>query len=386
MTESASHKPAMNKPALRVLQILPALEAGGVERTTVDVTEALIERGHEAHVLSAGGRMADEISALGGHLHQANIGSKNILTLVPRIFLIVKLVKTHDINIIHARSRAPAWPAFFAAKMSRAKFVTTYHGIYNSNSRLKTFYNSIMTWADSIIANSEFTCAHIIKTHGVKGERITSIPRGVDMKLFDPTKVSKDMVDDQRAKWGEKGDKFIVLPGRLTRWKGQLDAIEALQHLPKNCKLILVGDAQGREGYVKEIEDKIAGLGQKGRVIIEGHRTDIPLILSSAHIVLSASNEPEAFGRVAIEAQAMSRPIVATALGGALETVDPGKTGWLVDAQHPAAMAQAIKRALAWPKYDGSQARSRIARYYSRKSLQVKTLKVYSDLLAPKKR
>lgn len=380
MTESV-----LTKPALRILQILPALDAGGVERTTVDVTEALIEKGHTAHVLSAGGRMEEEILALGGHLHNASIGSKNILSLIPRIFLILKLIKTYDINIIHARSRAPAWPAFFAAKISRTKFVTTYHGIYNSKSRLKTFYNSIMTKADAIIANSEFTRAHIINTHGIKADQITSIPRGVDMKLFDPMKVSQDMIDDQRAKWGNKDDKFIVLPGRLTRWKGQLDAIDALAHLPKNCLLILVGDAQGREGYVNEIKTKITALSLKDRVIIEGHRTDIPLILSSADVVLSASNEPEAFGRVAIEAQAMSRPIVATALGGALETVDSRKTGWLVEAKNSPAMAQAIKRALAWPQYDGAQARSRIARYFSRKSLQVKTLKVYSDLLRSKK-
>lgn len=379
-------KSSLDNPALRVLQILPALEAGGVERTSVDVTEALIEKGQTAHILSAGGRLEREISALGGHLHEANIGSKNILTAIPRIFLILKLIKKHDINIVHARSRAPAWPAFFAAKISGTAFVTTYHGIYNSKSRVKTFYNAIMARGDAVIANSEFTRAHIIKTHGIKANRITAIPRGVDMKLFDPTKISEDLVNEQRAKWGKKGDKFIVLPGRLTRWKGQLDALEALHQLPKNCKLVLVGDPQGRNAFVQKIRDRATWLEDADRLIIEGHRIDMPLILACADVVLSASNEPEAFGRVAAEAQAMSRPVVASALGGALETVDPGKTGWLFDAQDITAMAKALKRALAWPQYDGAQARSRIARYFSRKSLQVKTLKVYSDVLAPKKR
>jgi len=374
-----------DNPDLRVLQILPALDAGGVERTTVDMVEALTEKGQTAHVLSAGGRLLSEIEALGGLHHTANVGSKNILTVLPRAMRIRKLVKTHKINIIHARSRATAWPAYFAAKLTKTPFVTTYHGIYNSKSFLKTFYNAIMAKGDAVIANSNFTKDHILKTHNCHEDHITVIPRGVDMAVFDPDKIGRDGITDQRQKWGDESDKFIVLPGRLTRWKGQLDALDALHLLPKTCKLILVGDAQGREGYVEEISNKVSQLGLNKRVIIEGHRSDVPLIMASADVVLSASNEPEAFGRVAAEAQAMERPVVATALGGALETVQDGETGWLVPVNDSEAMAKAIKRALAWPSYDGAKARSRIARYFSRKSLQARTLAVYKQALVTKK-
>jgi len=375
-----------DKPVLRVLQILPALDAGGVERTTVDIVEALSARGHVAHVLSAGGRLENEIKTLGGSIHTSPIGNKNILTLIPRIFEIRKLIKAHNINIVHARSRAPAWPAYFAAKLTRTPFVTTYHGIYNAKTRLKQFYNSVMAKGDAVIANSIFTRDHIVKTHRLRKDKITVIPRGVDMKLFDPTKISHDSVTDQRAIWGGPQAKIIVLPGRLTRWKGQLDAVDAFAKLPKSCRLILVGDAQGRESYVSEIRDRIQKLGLQDRVIIEGHRPDMPLILASAHVVLSASNEPEAFGRVAAEAQAMGRPVVATALGGALETLEDGKTGWLVPVGDSDAMAKAIKRALAWPDYDAKRARTRIMRYFSRKSLQSRVLTVYLELLTGKNR
>lgn len=371
---------------MRVLQILPALEAGGVERTTVDIVEALTSRGHVAHVLSAGGRLEKEIEEFGGQLHTSPVGSKNILTVIARIFQIRKLIKENDINIVHARSRAPAWPAYFAAKLTRTPFVTTYHGIYNAKNGLKRFYNSIMARGDAVIANSTYTRDHIVKVHRLKSDRITVIHRGVDMKVFDPAKVSHDAVLDQRRLWGGPHDKFIVLPGRLTRWKGQLDALDAIANLPKSCRLILVGDAQGRDNYVSEIKERIKALELGDRVTIEGHRSDMPLIYASAHVVMSASNEPEAFGRVAAEAQAMGRPVVATALGGALETVEDGKTGWLVPVGDSDAMAKAIKRALAWPAYDTKHARTRIMRYFSRKSLQARVLTVYSELLTAKNR
>lgn len=373
-----------DKPPLRVLQILPELDAGGVERTTVDMVEALTEKGYIAHVMSAGGRLEEEITSLGGILHTHNIGSKNILTVPSRVLAIRKIIKDHDINIVHARSRAPAWPAYFATKFTRTPFVTTYHGIYNSKSKLKQFYNSVMAKSDAIIANSNFTRDHIFKTHGTNPNKITVVHRGVDMALFDPMKISRDAIDAQREEWGE-ACKFIVLPGRLTRWKGQLDALDALAQLPKNCRLILVGDPQGRDAYVEEIKAKGERLSLTERVIITGHRTDMPLVLASAHVVLSASNEPEAFGRVAAEAQAMGRPVVATALGGALETVKDGATGWLVTVGDSGAMAKAIKRALAWPGYDAHKARSRITRHFSRKSLQAKTLSVYDKLISPEK-
>jgi len=202
---------------MNVLQVLPEFNAGGVEGTTLEIAQALTDNGHTAHVISAGGRMEDDLITLGGVLHKTDIGSKNIFTVPRRIRLIRAIIRKYKIDIIHARSRAPAWPAYFAAKSEKIPFITTYHGIYNGASVFKRFYNSIMTKGEHIIANSGFTKAHIIKTHGTEADRITVIHRGVKMNLFDPSKISKDDIIAQRNRWGiHIEDKIVLLPGRLS--------------------------------------------------------------------------------------------------------------------------------------------------------------------------
>ena len=367
---------------MNVLQVVPELNAGGVEGTTLEVAQALIAAGHEAHVVSAGGRMEDQLLAMGGTLHKTDIGSKNIFTLFRRIRLLRAIIGEYKIDIVHARSRAPAWPAYHAARIEGVPFLTTYHGIYNSNSELKTFYNSVMAKGVHIIANSEFTKAHIIKTHGTAAEKITAIARGVDMAKFDPAKASAKDILAQRNRWGVSPEqKVILLPGRLTRWKGPLVAIEALTNLPQDCVLILLGDAQGRDEFVTEIEATARDFGVTDRLRKPGHSRDVPTALAAADVVISASTDPEAFGRIAAEAQAMEKPIVATAHGGALETVVNGETGYLVPPSDAEALAKGIGKALDWPNYDGSAARARIAAHFSTQSLQSKTLQVYNDLL-----
>lgn len=367
---------------MNVLQVVPELNAGGVEGTTLEVAQALIANEHEAHVISAGGRMEDDLIQMGGRLHKANIGSKNILTLFRRIRLLRAIIAEYEIDIVHARSRAPAWPAYHAARIEGVPFLTTYHGIYNGRSALKTYYNSVMAKGVHIIANSEFTKAYIIKTHGTAPGKITAIPRGVDMAKFDPAKISEKDTLAQRNRWNISPEqKIILLPGRLTRWKGPLVAVEALAKLPDNCVLVLLGDAQGRDEFVKEITAKAERFGLSNRVIMPGHSRDVPTALSAADVVISASTDPEAFGRVAAEAQAMQQPIVATAHGGALETVIDGQTGFLVSPGDASALAEGIRKALNWPDYDGAAARKRISEQFSTKSLQAKTLAVYNDLL-----
>jgi len=319
---------------------------------------------------------------MGGILHKTDIGSKNILTIFRRIRMLRAIIHEHKIDIVHARSRAPAWPAYHAARIEKVSFLTTYHGIYNSSSGLKTYYNSVMAKGEHIIANSEFTKAHIIKTHGTSAEKITAISRGVDMAKFDPATITAKDILAQRNRWGVSPEqKVIVLPGRLTRWKGQLVAVEAFSQLPENCALVLLGDAQGRDDYVAEIEAKATSLCVTNRLFKPGHSRNVPTALAAADIVISASTDPEAFGRVAAEAQAMQKPVVATAHGGALESVDDGKTGFLVTPSDAKALAEGIGKALAWENYDGSAARARISAHFSTKSLQAKTLAVYKDLL-----
>jgi len=248
----------MNVAKINVLQVLPELETGGVERTAVEITEALVAEGHGAHVLSKGGRLVPDIEALGGVHHSADIGSKNILSVPWRIAGIRRLIVEHKIDIVHARSRAPAWPAMFAARAEKIPFVTTYHGIYNAKSGLKRFYNSVMAKGDYVIANSDFTRVHIQKEHKIAPTKITVIPRGVDMARFDPAKISTADIVKLRQSWrAGAGQIVVLLPGRLTDWKGQRVAISAMAALPESYHLVCLGDAQGRDKYVGELKAQI---------------------------------------------------------------------------------------------------------------------------------
>jgi len=369
---------------MNVLQVLPELNAGGVERTTIEMVEALCAAGHAAHVISAGGRMVADMEALGGVHHTAHIGSKNILSVPWRIAGLRRLIFEHKIDIVHARSRAPAWPAMLAARAEKVPFVTTYHGIYKAKGPLKRFYNSVMARGDHIIANSSFTCDYLIGQHGAAGRKITVIPRGVDMDQFDPNAIDETKVSKLRDSWGVKaGETALVLPARLTRWKGQLVAIEALAHLPKQYRLVLVGDAQGRMEYLAELAALGKALGVADRVHLAGHSTDMPTVLAAADIVLTPSIEPEAFGRTAAEAQAMNRPVITTDHGGAKEVVVEGVTAWRVPPRDEKALADAILRveALSGVK----SARQRISKQFSKASLQQATLNVYSRLLSSPK-
>lgn len=369
---------------MNVLQLTPELNAGGVERTTLEVAEALIEAGHNAHVASLGGRMEDELTQMGAHLHRLNIGSKNILTYGQRVRALKKIIKTHKIDIVHARSRAPAWPAYAAARAANVVYIATYHGIYNAKSSLKRRYNAVMTKGALTIANSNMTKAHIIKEHGVPEANITVIPRGVDMSAFDPAKITAKDIKAVRKSWGvNAGETALLLPGRLTAWKGQACAVKAMAHLSAdNVRLIIMGDAQGREAYAAGLKALAAAQGAQDRIHFAAHTADMALILASSDIVLSTSIEPEAFGRVAVEAQAMGKPIIASAHGGTLETVLPEQTGLWVPPNDAKALASAIEKAMNWQDYDAGAARAHIAAHFSKRALQDKILAVYTHLLA----
>ena len=374
---------------MNILQVLPELNAGGVERTTIEIAQALSAAGHVPHVACAGGRMEDELSAAGGILHRLPVGSKNPLTLRSNTRALIKIIKQHNIGLVHARSRAPAWPAKAAAREAKIPFITTYHGIYNAKSRLKRRYNAVMTKADLIIANSNFTKNHIIEEHGTDPKKIIVIPRGVDMDLFDPAQISARDIDAVRADWGVDGTRpVLLLPGRVTRWKGQLVAVNALAKLESkgmDADLVLLGDPQGRDEYVEEIKAAAAELGLTGNVKTAAHTDNMPAAYAACDLVISASTDPEAFGRVAAEAQAMHKLVMASDHGGARETVIDGETGSLTKPGDAAALAAAITAVLARPKDDllhmGKAARARIGREYSDTALKTATLAVYERAL-----
>jgi len=371
---------------LIVLQVIPELDAGGAERTTVDIARAIVAAGGTALVASAGGRLEPELAATGAEMIRLPLASKNPLTLWANAAALARIIRERNVAIVHARSRAPAWSALLAARRTGVRFVTTYHGIYNARSAFKRWYNGVMAQGDAVIANSAFTARHLVAVHGTDPARVTVIPRGTDLARFDPAAVPPERVAAMRASWGLTGGApVILLPGRLTRWKGQAVAITALAGVP-GAVLVLAGDAQGREGYVAELDALAQRLGLGGRVVRPGHVADMPAALAAADVVVSASTEPEAFGRVAVEAQAMARPVVATAIGATEETVRDGVTGHLVPPGDAEALAATLRELLARDPVAlaamGAAGRAHVLARFTVAAMASATLGVYQRLLA----
>lgn len=376
-----------------ILQVIPDLAAGGAERTTIEIASALKAAGAGALVVSAGGRLETELAAEGGELVRMKaIGTKNLVTACLNAHRLADIVRARKVDLIHARSRAPAWSALWAARMTRRPFVTTYHGAYNARSPLKRFYNSIMAQGDVVIANSEFTANHIRREHPFAADRIVCIPRGVDTQRFSSSEIAEDRRNALRRDWRldiAKEETLILLPGRLTAWKGQREAILAGARLAaasqRRWRMILVGDAQGRTAYERELQELIACHDLSDRISLGGHCSDMPAALSLADIVLAPSKEPEAFGRVAAEAGSMRRPVIGSDLGGQREVIVNGVTGILTPPGDVEAMAKALQTLVEADRSVleamGKAARARICEKFTTASLQRETLRVYDGLI-----
>ena len=379
-----------NKPA--ILQAIPALETGGAERSALDVAAALVHEGFAALVASNGGRMEQELADSGGELIRINAASKSPRVILSNALLLRDVIRKRNVKLIHARSRAPAWSALTAAGMAGIPFVTTYHGIYNAGNPLKRFYNSVMIRADAVIANSQWTADHIRREYKRSPKRLVVIPRGIDPAHFDPASIPPDNIAAMRKAWRTTdGDFVILLPGRLTRWKGQgvlIDALAALRSRGAlgSVRAILAGDAQGRDDYEKELRAKIAGAGLLDQVFIVGHVSDMPTAYAASDVVISASTDPEAFGRVAAEASAMAKPVIAADHGGARETVLTNVSGFLVPPGDAEAMAAALEKVIATPLHGrvnmGMAGRAHIIRNYSRDRMCSETIELYRSLIS----
>jgi glycosyltransferase involved in cell wall biosynthesis len=369
-----------------VLQVLPALGAGGVERGTLEIADALLRAGLRAIVASAGGALVARLEGLGARHVTLPLGTKSPLGIWRNAAALDALVRQEGVAILHARSRAPAWSAWLAARRGGAHFLTTYHGTYNEGLPGKRLYNSIMARGERVIAISRFIAEHLQARHGIDPARIRVIPRGVDEGLFDPALVAADRMARLRAQWGvPEGRPVVMLPGRVTRWKGQAVLVEAMSRLPGDAMALLVGDGQARAGFRDELQARIAALGLAERVRLVGHADDMPAALLLADVVVHASTDAEAFGRTVIEAQAMERCVIASDLGGPRETVEDGVTGWRVPPGDPTALAAAIGRALVLPAADravmGARARATVLVNYTTARMQAATLAVYRELL-----
>ena len=371
------------------MQILPSLITGGVERGAIDVTQALTIAGWRAIVVSSGGPMMHEVERAGGLHIQFPAESKNPITAYRNIGRLVRLIKKHKVDILHARSRVPAWSALRAARKTGTKFITTFHGNYNAGNPLKKFYNSVMARGDLVIAISQFIGDQVCDRYGVPAEKVRVVPRGADIRFFDPAAVSPERVIQLSEAWRVPDDATVVmLPGRLTRWKGHKVMLEALSRLEgrEGLRCIMVGSDQGREAYNKELQEDIVRLGLESVVHLPGDCRDMPAAFMLADLVVSASTDAEAFGRVVVEAQAMGRPVIATDHGAARETVTHGENGWLVPPNDASALVNVMREALSID----TEARDIIARRgianvrenYTKDLMGERTMTVYQEILS----
>ncbi|XYK79092.1 MAG: glycosyltransferase family 4 protein [Labrenzia sp.] len=380
-----------------VLQVIPDLNSGGAERTTVDIARALIAAGGTALVASQGGQMVRELEGIGAQHFTLPVKSKNPITLWKNAGLLSDLVRAQNVDIIHARSRAPAWSALFAARRTNIPFVTTYHGSYSQSNAVKGLYNSIMARGDTVIANSKYIADLISDRHPFAKDRITVIHRGSDLKGLAPENVSALRRQALKDSWGvPTGRPIIMNMARLTSWKGQKVLIEAMGALKASEVTapiaILAGDAQGRDGYVAELKQLIADWNLQDQVRLVGHCADVPAAMALSDLAVVASIEPEAFGRAAVEAQAARVPVIVSDLGAVPETVlappdvsEGDRTGWRVPPGDSDALASAIKTALALSAEDRLALTGRglthASRNFTVETMCAKTLDVYAKLL-----
>lgn len=331
-----------------ILQVLPSLVTGGVERGTIDIAGAIKAAGWRPIVASSGGAMVHELERMGGTHILLPLHSKNPFVMRRNVRRLRDLIEQEQVDLIHARSRAPAHSALAAARKENIRFVTTFHATYNFSSAPKRRYNSVMARGERIIAISNALRDHITNNYTVNPKRIRVIHRGIDLNHFDPTNVSAERLIQLSREWRlADGVPVILLPGRLTGWKGQSILIEALARLGhKEVRCLLVGSDQGRTGYRRSLEELTRRLEVDDMVHIVGECRDMPAAYMLADAVVSASTDPEGFGRIMVEAQAMGRPVIASDHGASAEIVQNGVTGWLFPPGNTRILSERINHAI----------------------------------------
>lgn len=375
-----------------LLQVVPELETGGAEQSAIEVARAVVRAGGTALVATRGGRMVSRLEADGGRLAQMPVQTKNPLVMLGNAARLVALIRQEKVSIVHARSRAPAFAALWAAKTTNTPFVATYHGVYKAQSGLKRWYNAIMTRGDLVIANSDFTRDHVLSEHRLDPQKLVTIPRGVDFERFDPTFVTPNRIEALRAAWGLDPNDHraqILLAGRVTRIKGHLMIVEAARQLAaqgrRDFQILFAGDHQGRTGYAAEVQAAIDAAGLGDTVKLVGHCDDMPAAYLLADLAILPTNVPESFGRAAVEPQAMGRPVIASNHGGVTETVLDGVTGWLAPVEDASAWAEALARAIDLGPGKrlqmGEAGRRRARQLYSADAMCAQTLAAYERVL-----
>ena len=374
-----------------ILQVLPELNQGGVELGTIEIASELQKRGIENYVASAGGRMQVQLERLKVKHFTLPLKTKNIFKMWLNAQRLAKIIKEHGITIVHARSRAPAWSAYWAAKKCGVHFVTTFHGTYGLGPHeIKKFYNRVMTYGERVIAISGHIKEHIINKYGTDEGKIRQIARCVNMDNFNIENTSAERMIKFLEDNNIPEDKpLVTLIGRLTNWKGQKLLIEALNKIKdEDFFCVLIGDDQGRVKYTEELHEMINNYGMSDRFAFVCHTSDVPTAMMVSDVVLSTSIEPEAFGRIAIEGQAMGRIVVASNIGGSRETVIDGVTGKLFESGNADDLAAAIHWALNLSTDErekiGAAAIKNIKEHFTKQIMCDKTIKVYEELMNQK--
>ena len=377
--------PDSNRPM--ILQVIPELSAGGAEQGCIDVAVGLVQAGCGSIVVSNNGNRIPELVRAGITHVNLPVHSKNPYVMWKNIGRLRRLIREHRVDVVHARSRAPAWSAWHACIGTGARFMTTCHAPYNTQNSAKKFYNSSIAKGERVIAISHYVAHYLSENFGLDGRTIRIIHRGIALEKFHPAAVTPERMIKLSRDWRlPDGVNVIMMPGRLTRWKGHHILIEAIGLLNReDIFCLIIGDDQGRTEYREEIESLIARKNLEGRVRIIPHCGDMPAAYMIANVVVSASTDPEGFGRIPAEAQAMGKPIIATDHGGARETILRGETGWLVTPGNPQDLASAITEALTLTQEQryalAHSAMNHIAQNFSREKMVHETLGVYSELM-----
>lgn len=376
----------MNYKPPVILQILPELRSGGVERGTIEIARAIVQAGGKSLVASSGGPMVNQLQKIGAEHITLPLATKNPVTIWINSLRLARVIRKYEVDIIHARSRAPAWSSWLAAQKTGCHFITTFHGTYGLQNKYKREYNSIMTRGERVIAISHFIANHILENYEIDPQKLRIIHRGVDLSLFSPQRHSTQHMIELSKEWRLPEEfPLILFPGRFARWKGQEVFIKALAQLPhRNFFAVLLGDDKGHEAYRQEIEKLIVDLGLSGHVRIAKHTHYITEAYMLSKLVVATSVQPEAFGRVVLEAQAMGKPVITTNHGGPQETVIDKETGLLIEPNDVDALSTAINEVLSMPLDLQQQVeRDSIAnaQLFSLEKMCEQTIRVYLELL-----
>ena len=380
--------------SFKVLQVIPKLGYGGAETGCYDIAHYLAEKNSKSYIITSGGPLLKFIRKDKVKVFRLPVQSKNPILILLNTILISLIIIFLRIDIVHARSRAPAWSCLLSCKITRTKFVTTFHGVYNFSNSIKKFYNSVMVRSNLVIAGSNYVFDHIHKNYGHlinNKKRLLVIFRGINTEYFDNSNITNDKVQNVYSSLNLSSEKFkILLPGRLTRWKGQEMFIESLNLLKKkynkdNFQAIILGSHQGRTVYYKKLISLIEKYGLKRDTLFIKHIKEMPVAYYVSDIVVSSSIEPEAFGRISVEAQAMRRPILASNHGGSKETIVNGKSGFLFDNNNPESLAENLNKLIEIGKDKlqsiGNEGRKNILKKFDVEQMCYSTFLEYKKLI-----